>query len=360
MSAEPPGPMPPPPATDTAPIAPPPPQSSGPVQRLGARANFRIVAGVIGLLLLAALWLDMRARTNELQRDLVRQLAESANYGKESREVATQTRQSLHDLEYKVGLLESRLAETQNQRVALESLYLELSRNRDERVLAEVEQILLVASQQLQLAGNLKAALIALEAADSRLQRADSAQFTALRRAIARDIERLKSAPFVDVVGMSVRLDTLAYEVDDMALVMYARPGEEKAAPASPSAGAVARLASEAWQELKSLVRIQRVDSNEVPLLSPSQQFFLRENLRMRLLSARISLLAREEGAFKTDVRAAQEWLRRYFDPRDKQVVVAGNALKQLAEMQISIDLPSQLESLTAVRSNKVVRERGK
>jgi uroporphyrin-3 C-methyltransferase len=326
-------------------------------ERMRRPATLAVIAGFVVLLVL---WAYTYNRINGLQGELVRELGQAGAFSKESREIAAQSQQAVRDLDFKLGMLESRLSETQNQRLALEALYLELSRSRDERVLAEVEQILLAGSQQLQLAGNLKAALIALESADSRLQRADSAQFTGLRRAIARDIERLKSAPFVDVVGMSVRLDALAHKVDEMRLGMYERPVEEVAAKALPAHEAVlVRVAREAWQDLRTLVRIQRVESDEVPLVSPSQQFFLRENLRMRLLSARIALLAREEAAFRADVRSAQEWLGRYFDPRDKQVDAALASLRQLSDMQVNIDLPNTLESVDAVRNQKLVRERG-
>ena len=156
-------------------------------------------------LLLAGGWIDARLRLGALQEVVARELAASARTAGEVREGAADARQSVRDLEYRIGMLESRLSESQNQRLALEGLYLELSRSRDERVLAEVEQMLLLGSQQLQLAGNLKAALIALESADSRLQRADSTHFESLRRAIARDIDRLKTAPFLAVVGISQR-----------------------------------------------------------------------------------------------------------------------------------------------------------
>ena len=203
-------------------------------------------------------------------------------------------------------MLESRLSETQNQRLALESLYLELSRNRDERILAEVEQILLVGSQQLQLAGNLKAALIALESADSRLQRADSAQFTSLRRAIRRDIERLKAAPYVDVVGMSLRLDTLAHQAASFPLAMDERPARGAARRAATATRAPRRVwPARPGQDIKGLIRVQPTAAGEVPLLSPDQQFFLRENLRMRLLSARVALLAHDPTSFKADTRSA-------------------------------------------------------
>src|SRR6266542_2987440 len=67
----------------------------------------------------------------------------------------------------------ARLAESQSQSLALEALYQDLSRNRDEWQLAEIEQVLAIASQQLQLARNVRAALLALQLADSRLARTD-------------------------------------------------------------------------------------------------------------------------------------------------------------------------------------------
>jgi uroporphyrin-3 C-methyltransferase len=327
--------------------------------RARKRIDWRIAAVVVGLLLLAGLWLDTRGRINTLQQELVRELAEAGNVSKESRQLAAQASQSMRDLEFKIGMLESRLSETQNQRVALEALYLELSRSRDERVLAEVEQILLAGSQQLQLAGNVRAALVALESADSRLQRGDGAQFAELRRTIARDIERLKSAPFVDVVGMSLRLDTLAHQTEQFGLAMYERPAQPPPPAPRDEGGALVRLAREAWHDVKGLIRVQRVDSREVPLVAPGQEFFLRENLRMRLLSARIALLARDETAFKADVRSARDWLQRYFDPGDRQVGAALSALNRLGETDVSIDVPDISASLSAVRQHKLARERG-
>ena len=341
-----------------SPAPPPQPAAPGPRARL-RRPGAGTVAVAAGALVLLALAVHNYSRINDLQAELVRALGQTGEASRESRQVAGQAQQAVRDLDFKLGMLESRLSETQNQRLALEALYLELSRSRDERVLAEVEQILLAGSQQLQLAGNLKAALIALESADSRLQRADSAQFTGLRRAIARDIERLKSAPFVDVVGMSVRLDALAHQVDGMPLAMYERPAEAPSKPVPQNEAVLVRMAREAWQDLRSLVRIQRIDAEEVSLVTPSQQYFLRENLRLRLLSARIGLLARDETSFKADVRSAQDWLKRYYDVRDKQVTAALASLRQLSDMQVSIDLPNALESMDAVRNQKLVRERG-
>ena len=88
-------------------------------------------------------------------------------------------------LDTKLSLLEAKLAESQNQQLAMEALYQELTRTRDEATLEEVEQLLLIANQQLQLANNVKAALIAMQEADARLQRIDRPQLSSLRKVLS-------------------------------------------------------------------------------------------------------------------------------------------------------------------------------
>ena len=95
--------------------------------------------------------------------------------------------------ETKLGLLEAKLAESQSQQLALEELYQELTRNRDEATLEEVEQLLLIANQQLQLASNVKAALIAMQEADARLQRIDRPNYP-VRKILAKDMDVLSRA----------------------------------------------------------------------------------------------------------------------------------------------------------------------
>ena len=111
------------------------------------------------------------------------------------------------------------------------------------------------------------------------------------------------------------------------------------------------------WNEFKQLVRIERVDQPLAPLLSPSEVFFLRENLRLRLLSARLALLARDEVSFEADLKAAREWLTRYFDTGDKTVTNALASVGQLLEADIAIELPTISESLEAVRNYKLMRD---
>lgn len=308
-------------------------------------------------------WYDSRSEIGALRQELAKKLADADTQNKESRVVAEQVREAAAEAQVKLGVLESRLAESQNQQVALEALYQELSGSRDESLLADVEQTLLVANQQLQVAGNVKSALIALQAADARLARLDRPQLAGLRIVIARDIERLKLAPYVDVIGLSARIDNLSGAIDSLPLAMEVRP------PGMPSAGKNAadpddnawmRFTRELWRDLRDLVRIQNLDRPELPLLTPAQTYFLRENLRLRLLGARLALLAHDEKSFKADLKAARDWLARYYDMRDKTVANAAAAVRQLHDTQIGIELPDVAASLDAVRNYRLTRERGR
>jgi len=320
-----------------------------------------LLIAIMALALAAWQWYDARSQTGALRQDVAKRLAEADTQTKEGRIVAEQAREAMAEAHVKLGVLEDRLAESQSQQAALEALYQELSRNRDEWAYAEIEQSLFIASQQLLLAGNVKAALIALQTADARLQRLDRPQLTALRKAINRDIERLKALPNVDVVAISARLDSLVTQVDGLPLAMDVRPQPEQPAAATkePESNVWTRFWRDAWRELKQLVRVQQLDQPDVALLAPSQAYFLRENLRLRLIGARLALLARDATSYKADLKAARDWLGRYYDTRNNSVAHALAVLRNLHEAEVAIESPEIGATLEAMRNLRVARDRG-
>ncbi len=338
----------------------------------GASRSRRIaiaVAAVICLLGLYA-WYDARLRIGSTQEELARRLRDIEADSRDARVLAKQAQETARETQAKLALVESKLAEPQSQQLALESMYQELSRSRDEWALAEIEQVLTVAAQQLQLSGNVRATLLALQLAESRLSRADRPQFIPLRKALARDVERLRALPNLDVAGLSLKLDGLVNAVDGMPLAFdermseSAKPGKVAAKgdapqPSQSSQGFFARFGTELWDEVKGLVQIRRIDGPEAPLLAPSQAYFVRENLKLRLLNARLALAMRDEAGLREDLRVAQVWVNRYFDARSKQAVAFGTQLRQLAAAPVSFDLPTLSDSLEAVRGFKTRRERG-
>lgn len=335
--------------------------AASPLSRLLRHLNAALAVALLALVLAVWNWLNSHQGLNLLEQDLSKRLAEFDSRGRESHMLAAQAQEGAREAAVKLGLLEQKLAESQNQLLALESMYQELAKSRDEWVLAEVEQILLIASQQLQLAGNVKAALLALQTADSRLQRLDKPQFYVLRKAITRDIDRLRVAPSLDVTGTSLRLDGLVAAVDDLPLALESEPQADKGAVSKPAPAERGwkRLGREVWQDFMQLVRIRTVAQPDAPLLSPTQSYFLRENLKLRLLSARLALLQRDDSSFKADLKASEAWLSRYFDTRAKPTMSALSTLRQLAASPVGAELPDISESLAAVRSYKLARERG-
>jgi uroporphyrin-3 C-methyltransferase len=329
--------------------------------RAGGRFSFRpqpgVVLALVAIGLVAWQWADTRQHFNVVEQNLGKRLADLDNRNREAHIFASQAREDTREALVKIGLLDQKLTESQNQQVALEALYQELSKNRDEWVLAEIEQILMIASQQLQLGGNVKAALIALQAADTRLQHLDKPQFTGLRKVINQDIQRLQALPSVDVTGNSLRLDGLIAAVDGLPLAAGQEvPVEKPAAKPQAEAGAWSRLGREIWQDMRQLVRIQNMERPEAPLLAPSQAYFLRENLKLRLLSARLALLSRDEASYRTDLVAVQAVLARYFDTKSVAVQGAQATLRQLASSPVSIEMPDISASLNAVRNYKLAR----
>ena len=335
----------------------------------------KIIIAVLALLF-AVNWWDTRRQVNNLSQEVAQRLqAESASLqqqGQLAREAQTRVTEALA----KLAAVEAKLNESQSQQAALEALYQDLSRNRDDWALTEIEQTLGIASQQLQLAGNVRGALVALQNADARLGRADKAQFIGVRRALQKDIERLKNLPFIDTSGLAIRLDAVIASADTLPLLFDERTpaSAARATPPAP-AGAVprdgqdkkaaepsawSRLRDDAWEQFRQLIRIRDIGDADPVLLNPSQAFFVRENLKLKLLNARIALLQRNEALFKSDVDTAIVWLNRYVDVRSKNGGAALATLRSLSSSAVSIELPTLADSINAVRNYKAPRAPGK
>lgn len=334
---------------------------------------------VLGVLLVVQWW-NTREELSGLRTELARRLQQGEQVNAEAKVESNRAEESSKELQAKVSVLEGKQIESQSQQLALEQLYQDLSKNRDDWALAEIEQVLSTASQQLQLAGNVPGALIALQNADRSLSRSDKPQFIIIRRAIAKDIDTLKALPLLDTAGIALRLDSLISEIDTMPLLSDEKPAlpatqpknSRRAAPAAaadPKAVAAGRghdsqwataledkwqsWTDEMWGEVRQLIRVRTVDTPDALLLSPTQAYYARENLKLRLLNARLALLSRNESAFRSDLVAAQDEIGKYFDTRAKQTQVAQALLKQVQSSNLSIEMPTLAESLNAVRNYK-------
>jgi uroporphyrin-3 C-methyltransferase/uroporphyrinogen III methyltransferase/synthase len=329
----------------------------------------------LAVLLAFQTW-SSHSRINTLRQEMARSLQKGNETNAETASLARDVAEQSKALQLKVGVLESRQLENQSQQLALEQLYADLSKSRDEWALSEVEQVLSTASQQLQLAGNVQGALIALQNADRSLSRSDKPQFIIVRRAIAADMEKLKATPAVDLAGVAVRLDSVIAQVDTLPLLSDEKPllpaapvraqrAQQHTAPAAPTTPAVSlgigermiatwrNWSEEMWDDVRQLIRVRSVNTPEALMLSPDQNYFVRENLKLRLLNARLALLSRDETTFASDLAAAQQTLDKYFDTRARTTQQAQAALRQVQANNLAIEMPTLADSLNAVRNYK-------
>ncbi|WP_345813268.1 fused uroporphyrinogen-III synthase HemD/membrane protein HemX [Paraburkholderia sp. PREW-6R] len=305
----------------------------------------------------------LNRKVERTEQQLVQRQQANDTQTNELRIKTDQALATVHQSDSQVAQLEGKLADAQAAQQALQQQYADLARNRDDWTLAEVQQMLSAASQQLQLTGNTQLALFALQSADTRLAASDSPQAVAVRKAIAQDIDKLKAAPSTDLTGLAIKLDNAIEQVDGLPL-----SGEAQIAHATPKAATWADTAQisattgeprwKVWwrevttgigQQLTSLVQVRRIDNADSMLVAPDQGYFLRENVKLRLLSARLALLSRNQTTLKSDLQAAQAALTRYFDNSSKKTQTVIDLVKQVDAGSAAVELPNLNTSLQAV-----------
>lgn len=332
-----------------------------------------LVLAVVSIAALTLAW-DTQRRVRSFEQELVKRQQDSQSQSSEARMLARQSQDASREAAAKVALLEARLSEVALQRSQVEELMQALSRSRDENVVADMEAAVRVALQQSAITGSAEPLVATLSQIDERLARYNQPRLERVRRAVARDLERVKAIGVADVASLSIRLDEAVRLVDELPLLAVAEPrrvGSEaaqrraaaRAAAAWPAAGASApdaswrdqaldlweRSLAAVWGEVRSLVRVTRIDSPDAVLAAPDQVFFIRENLKLRLLNARLALLSRQFDSAQADLRDAQATLDRYFDRNAKRVQSASELLRQVMSQARQTGVPRPDDTLAAL-----------
>jgi uroporphyrin-3 C-methyltransferase len=348
-------------------VDPPPPAAPATSRRTALRHAPLIVACVVAVAALGLGW-NTQQRLRALEKELVKRQQDSQGEAAQALLLAKQAQDASREAGARVALLDARVSEASLQRSQSEELIQSLARSRDENVVADVDAALRVALQQSAITGSTEPLLQTLHQADERLARYNQPRLERVRRALARDLDRVKAVGVSDLSTLTLKLDEMVRLVDELPLLAAT---ETRRAPAAAPRGAASASAPEAsasgaswnerlsawweawpvraWDEVRSLVRVARVQQPEALLLAPEQMYFLRENLKLRLLNARLALLSRQYATAQSDLRDAQGALERYFDPGSRRVQVAAELLKQVAAQARQVSLPRPDESLAAL-----------
>ncbi|WP_304676161.1 uroporphyrinogen-III C-methyltransferase [Neisseria blantyrii] len=249
--------------------------------------------------------------------------------------------------------LDSGVKANGEQILMTQKAYRELTKGRADWLVDETETILNLAAQQLVLTSNIQTAVGVLEHIDSRLSRFDQAELLPIKQAVSSDLAELKNRPYVDISGTALRLDRLETAVSGLPLMLdgVLKPGVQVKNEAV-SASWWQNVWEKSLGTLKGLVEIRRLENNDAMLISPEQVYFVRENLRLRLLDARTALMQRNSEVYQGDLNNAEAAVRQYFDAKSP---ATQSWLKELAELK-ALDVRMTADdglknSLNAVRA---------
>lgn len=351
-----------PPATDDtvtepvarplAPVPPAHPPASGAVLVVRLAFGAIALAALLALVVAAMVW----QRVGGMQEQLARQSADATRQATEARTLAREAQETVRAADARVAVLETRLAEVSLQRAQVEEALQSLSRSRDESLLVDIDANLRLALEQAQATGNVQPLLAALKASDQRIARANQPRLQPVQRAIQRDADRIRATASGDGGEALARLDDLLRGVDELPVVnaLAVRTGRHandgwanEAVPAD--APWWQRVLLGVRNEVRSLIRISRIDRPESVLLAPDQTYFLRENLKLKLLSARLALLAGQVAPARNELASVTASLNRYFDPASRRVQAAATQLQQVQALVRAAEPPRIDETLTAL-----------
>lgn len=314
------------------------------------RGGLAVILATLALIASGYLWYVMFYESADLfSRDIVGALDRIESDYNQTLETSANTEKDIKTLKENQDAIKA----------SLEKINSDLRRNRLEWALTETEQLMIIANNRLQLARDSHSALAALRAADRQLEQLAMPKFLPVRRELAREISLLESHEKLDVSGITLRLATLADNVDQLPLALDIRPREigETKTPVKTGDTQVAaadgnwrQTARSLWQDVLSLVRIRNDMASQRPLLPPEQQYFLRENLRLMLNSAQQALLQGSVPTYQQNLKTAQRLLKDYFDVESQVVTAMQTELTRLQTMKILTDMPDISASLTTLR----------
>jgi uroporphyrin-3 C-methyltransferase len=285
-----------------------------------------VFAGVTALALIGALvsvWTVFKL--NGIQEILAKQTSDVSTQAVEARVSAKQAEELARDTAARLAVTDAKLSEVSLQRAQLEDLMQSLSRSRDENLVVDIESAIRLAQQQSQLTGSVQPLLAALQSSQLRLTKVAQPRLAPVLRAIVRDIEQIKATPVTDTPTLLIKIDELVRAVDNLALLnavgtSVANNAATKPAPETLSwARAISmswweKMLNDLWRNAQGLVRISRIDKPEASLLAPEQSYFVRENLKLRLLNVRLAVLARHFESAQVDMNQVTRDLNKYFD----------------------------------------------
>jgi uncharacterized protein HemX len=230
---------------------------------------------------------------------------------------------------------------------SLKAMRGEVGQGRRDWLHAEAENLLTIAQHRLNFARDAQLALEAARTADKLLAQLGDPGYPPVRRQLAIELRALEAYARLDLAGTAQRLGQLAFTLDALPLAPV------KTVADHGSGTEKSDFVSEVWEDLQQLIRIRNTADLSRPLLLPEQRYYLRENLRLKLMSAQLALMQGDPAGFARNARGAQRWLKDYYDPNATGVQAALHELENALRLETASppELGNTLQLLRALRA---------
>ncbi|MGO2243077.1 MAG: uroporphyrinogen-III C-methyltransferase [Halomonas sp.] len=220
----------------------------------------------------------------------------------------------------------------------------QLSREQDtdegEWLHAEAAYLLRLANQRLQLEGDVEGAAALLRTADARLVDADNPALTTVRSEIASELAALDAVPQIDRTGIYLALNAQQERISGLRLSQEIEEQAVTSGIEQPPTGTFQRQLARFGQELKDLVVIRQHDEALEALVTPEQESYLRQSLRLVLEQSQLALLNEEQELYEASIDKAIELLNGYYDTSREEAQSVITRLQELKQAQVKPELP--------------------
>ncbi|MCF4176738.1 MULTISPECIES: uroporphyrinogen-III C-methyltransferase [Vibrio] len=297
---------------------------------------------------------DYEARIAKLESQLQ---ATTSNLSNEMQQVQSDTLKQAKTVTHKAEVVLGQ------QQKSIESLQLAVAdvkgRRPNDWLLAEADYLVKLAGRKLFLEHDVVSATRLMESADQRIAALNDPSLVSLRQSMANDITKLRTVPLIDRDGLVLRLTSLQQEVDKLPLanaILPDAPAVEKRQVSQDIYDWQDNLMTSLKDFSENFITFRTRDGNVIPLLSPEQHFYLKENIKSKIETA-IRAVYKEQGEiYKVSLETAEKWSESFFDMDNNSVKEFNAALGKLSQQNIQVNYPVKLE--TQAQLSDVINER--
>lgn len=331
-----------------------------------SKSYFSIFFGFLLFLMILAsyvaifwIWQQQQSQSEGFSQTLSKSLEGYQDDSQQSLAVAKQADERTVELQAKTLVLDEKISQAIAQQTEMQSLLRKMHEAKAENMISEVEKLVNLADQQLKFSGNLKSAMLALEAADIPLAQSGAPEFIDIREALGNDLQALKEFPAVDMGALSNQLESLMQLTGSLPLLQDqdGLSDHEQVAQNTPASESKPTIQENLWKTFQKFIMVEKIDSVAEPLVNVEQKFYLKENIKLRLLTARIALLQRNADVFDQDLAAVKDWMKQYYDLQHPNAEKALALIDTLKSTELGVALPSLQSSLDAIAQYQANKE---